>query len=478
MATGNGYTPTRYVAPFGEIGGATSDLQDQGATAYTNASSSLTPCTFGTALARAGGGQIVQLGPGRYVGPRTAEGDLPIFVGLGGSVGNPVIYTAQWPVVYNETEPALYTQFARSNDIAPPEQAFPNNSCPIFGETNYYRLDGIYFSYADGAMPCTRGIIYAGFGRSGNEVSRCLFDRTDLNGDDDNDNYNCIQTNEADALVVENNWFRNGFSTVSNHNSACVTLYSASSFTIEHNLFDNVTCGLYIKGTTTAVANSGLVRYNHFDECRIGMECAITDDSGTNAVEITQNLFVEPTGAEHSLAFDAEAGGTAMRYFNVHHNTFISAGDEDDGPIVIDASVDGTGCQFVNNIVAAFVSSTQVTVNGQGSLTNFTAWDYNRYYENGNTPQYFYSGSNRNGLAAWQSATSRDANATVGDPQFVSQGTGNYRLAGGSPCLTLSSTGGPIGCYLTGSETIGIEDFTPPPVITASGCMPAVLVVC
>lgn len=448
---GHGYTVTQYVAPFALVSGATSDEEDRGATAWTNASSESTPTTMGTAMARAVAGNIIEAAPGNYLGAIVGA-NTPIFqFAQAGTSGNPIILTGKYPAAYNATE---RSQFKRIADPGTGE------SCPIWGSRNYTILDGFYFNYADGASPHTRGILYFGFAMTGMEARRCRFLRADLNGADSGDNFNCIHFHGATSCKVRDCLFENGYDDIGSHNCAAMTFYGSLDVTIENNTFDNVTTGIYVKASDGTNYSSGVIRFNYFYNNMIGIECANGEPAAV--LETTQNLFVMAgaSGAQHCFSFDSSPGGEGLNLvqnFNVHHNTLIGAGDPTHGTLEVDDNIDGTGCSFANNIVAQFNTSASPLIDCKHTLTNFTAFDFNRYYENGQTIQYYFQTGLNAGIAAWRTASGRDANSTEGDPQFVNQATGDYRLAGGSPCLTASSTGGPIGCYITGSEEIGLR---------------------
>lgn len=447
---GHGYTVTHYVDIAANVGAANDDT-DQGATAWTNASSALTPCSWGTAVRRAAAGNIVEVAPGTYSAVGGSGGDGAAFqIGVAGSSGNLIVFTAKYPAAYNASSRTKLRNTASLVGSV--------HDAPVLKLHNYVAVDGFYFDYSDGARPSTRGIVYLGYGLTGCEVRRCRFDRQDLDANDDGDNYNCIQHHFTTNAKIRDNHFYNGYDSTGSHNEACMTTYGAENFLFENNWIENATTGLYIKGGDGGQpeGNTGTVRYNFFDRTRIGIECTTTAASGSGEVIITQNLVKEAaSGVNHALMFE-NSSVTECRNFKVRNNTFIGTGDEGNGVVGTESGISGSGCEFKDNIVATFATHTQVTVNCQQALTNFTTWDYNRYYENGNTVQYFLS-STHNGLAAWQSASSRDANSTEGDPSFVNQASGDYTLAGGSPCLTASSTGGPIGCYITGSEEIGLR---------------------
>lgn len=69
-------------------------------------------------------------------------------------------------------------------------------------------------------------------------------------------------------------------------------------------------------------------------------------------------------------------------------------------------------------------------------------------------------------LGEWQAAleaagvplAARQSHSIVSDPQFVDPENDDYRLApNGQPALTASNLAGPVGCYITGFEEIGLR---------------------
>lgn len=628
---GHGYTVTHYVLPFAAVSGATSDLEDRGAAAWTNATSVLAPTTIGTALARAVGGNITELAPGTYIGPRTAGATTGIFTpATAGTLGNLNIFTARYPAAYNLTS---RSQFKRTIDIPPcltdydlfgsgaslngrntegrslawegtslaswtiagggvtssvgPAVATVNfthesttyrtrvkgvttgtattdrfgaavrwneagsagyyayihgggswslrkfdgtelatgviggfsaatqytldldaltdttttrldvvingeivgtandathsavgkpgiylqgtatltewnsetvTSCPIFGYRNYVVWDGAYTSYADGGMPHTRGIYYLGYDLTGCEVRRIRADRTNLNDPDDGDNYNVIQLHSAFDAKVRDCLVVGGFDATGSRNESVLTCYGAHNVVISNNELRDVTTGIFVKGTGNG-GNYGLIEKNKITGVRYGITPATTAAAGVDTMTIKHNLIIGAAGTATGALLDWDnASATESRYFVVEHNTIIGKGDEELGQVAVDSgSLAGTGNRFRHNITAKFLGSTQVTVNIQGDVSGWAEWNYNRYYENGNTVQYHSAPTTYNGVAAWTAGTGLDANSTDGDPGFVDQAAGNYRLVGGSPCLTLSSTGGPIGCYIDGTEEVGLR---------------------
>jgi hypothetical protein len=60
-------------------------------------------------------------------------------------------------------------------------------------------------------------------------------------------------------------------------------------------------------------------------------------------------------------------------------------------------------------------------------------------------------------LAEWQAFCGLDLESSEGDPGFVDQANDDYHLGPSSAAATASVTNGPLGCYLTGDEVIGVE---------------------
>lgn len=411
------------------------------------------PWTLTQAMANAREGNAVQVAPGIYEGPSTGDGLSPTFrPSHDGTAAQPIVFFAQYPAA-TETNPANWSRLRRTG---------PADS-PLIGAggDGAYRshiiIDGFYFNYNEGAMPSGRGIVYLGFNNTGNKVRRLRVDRANLGDADDTDNFNCIQIHGSANAEITDNLFNGGYDAEGSHNESCITTYGALNFIIEHNTFQNVTTGIYVKGSFGGVGNQGRIRFNRFTGVRTGIELTENENGGT--VEVSQNLFYDWVGV--AIVFENSVAAE-HRNFIVHHNTIVvpTAGGTS-GPVSLENGIDMTGNVFRDNIVASVVAGNmQVLVNAyeMASLANFAQWDYNLYYNNGATPTFAINGAIQSGLANWQSASSRDANSRVTLPQFVNADAADFRLTNnGQAALTASSTGGPVGCYVTGSETIGIR---------------------
>lgn len=434
------YTPTHYVAATA-TGSGDGSLQN--------------PWTLAQAMANANAGNAVQVAPGIYEGASTGDGLNPTFrPSHDGSPTQPIVFFAQYPAA-TESNPANWSRLRRTGAA----------DSPLIGAggDGAYRshiiIDGFYFNYNEGAMPSTRGIVYLGFGNTGNKVRRNRFDRANLGAADDGDNYNCIQIHSSANAEIADNLFYGGYDASGSHNESCITTYGALDFVIEHNTFEGVTTGIYVKGSFGGVGNRGRIRFNRFLGFKSGVE--LTENENGGSVEVYQNLFYDWNGTNATAAIVFENSvAPEHRNFVVRHNTIITpAPGGVAGPIFVESGVDMTANVFRDNIVASIeTGNTQVLVNAFDvvSLNNFTQWDYNLYYNNGTTPTFAINGVVHSGMAAWRAASNRDSNSITTAPQFVNAAARDFRLVNnGQPALTASSTGGALGCYLTGTEVIG-----------------------
>ena len=433
------YTPTHYVTATA-TGSGNGSLQN--------------PWTLLQAMANAVAGNAVQVAPGIYEAASTGDGLSPTFrPSHDGTSTQPIVFFAQYPAA-TESNPANWSRLRRTGAA----------DSPLIGAggDGAYRshiiIDGFYFNYNEGAMPSARGIVYLGFNNTGNKVRRNRFDRANLGAADNSDNFNCIQIHGSANAEIADNLFYGGYDATGSHNESSITTYGALNFLIEHNTFEGVTTGIYVKGSFSGVGNRGTIRFNRFLGFRSGVELTENEDGG--AVEVYQNLFYDWNGTNASAAVVFESSvAPEHRNFVVHHNTIVTpAPGGAAGPVSVESAIDMTGNVFRDNIIASIEpGNTQVLVNVDAtSLNNFTQWDYNLYYNNGATPTFAMNDGVHSGLAAWQAASGRDSNSITAAPQFMDAAAKNFRLVNnGQAALTASSTGGALGCYLTGAEVIG-----------------------
>ena len=464
---GNGLTPTHYVAPYAQVTGAISDEDITNGPAYAD-STELNPCTLFEATTSCAAGDTIQTASGVITVTETGVPQDPaIHPDASGTSLDPITFVAEYPAAYNSVD-ALRTRFERVGfAVAGP--------CAIFGPSDngvgydYITFDGFYVDYARNGHPSTRGLCYIN-DADNCVIRRCRFDRVDLGVDDNTDNFNCIQLNGTTNTSLLNNIFDNGYDTDSSHNKAAVTTYQSSGMVIEHNEFRNVAAGLYLKGDLSfAVGNQGIARYNKFIDCRHPLLTFVGPPTGVGDMEITQNLvYYTQTLTGYDYAFEMQPYSAANSYnYNVHHNTFIVPPSSVYGGYRITGDFTGTawtGCRFDDNIIACITGSLSEPIINAGGCSDLSLWSSmtnNWVYNNGSNLRFSFNGTNfttASALTNFEGAIGNAFSATSsGDPEFEDAANYDFRLAAGAATRTASSTSGPVGCYISGAEEIGLE---------------------
>lgn len=448
------YTPTHYVDDYAAVSGATSDNEDRGATAWTNATNPATPTTIGTAMARATAGNVVRVAPGTYsVTPIDSRWSPSLSVANSGTSGSPIIFYAQYPGAYNEGSTSLYSEIRSNNS------AIRGSVLGVVGGQDYIYFDGFVIDQTYTPPRPSNGTVVLGFNEStGIQIRRFLF----LNAEQPSgDNYPSIYMEGVTSPRVVDSRFRGGNT---GGEGDCVTMYGVYDFTLEYNDLIDVRMGMYAKGSAASGTrrNYGRMRYNYASGVTDKVWFASVVDT-SQGVDIYQNL-----GVGNSQNFRGDPAGDGPSEVHVYNNTFVNAianGGSHDAVFWMEGAVSPSGNEFYNNIVVNLSSSStvnlglvQVTTPG----TAFAIYDYNMYWNAGST---LYFGDNQDDdtsgswmqLAAWRTylTGTAESHSTDDDPEFVSSGTGNYKLGVASPARTAGNTGGVIGAYITGTEEMG-----------------------
>jgi hypothetical protein len=470
----HGYTPTHYVAPFASVSGASSDEHELGATAWSNATSPLTPTTMGTAMVRATAGNIVECAFGDYLGTATNANWDPCWHTINsGTSGNPIVIVAANPASQYRAFPGILCKLSNGSTVDGAGAVYGFRSFAGGLNNSDVIWDGFWVDQADGGFPqSSNGQAVIG-DNTRCEIRRGLFDRTTLTG---GDNFAAIFAQSSIDCRIYNCLFRGGTSyngsNSPSHNDACVSWYGNDTLTVEHCQTDvnpndsnrTVGCFIYVKAFQGGRANSGIIRY-----CRAveGMTAGLGKGIEVNAaqasdggMEIYQNVIA---GGSHAFSIDNATDGD--KTMNVHDNTFVdslaSMSGDTASVIVCDPVTNDDEVTFRNNIVAHLADSDAdhgLVLTVGFDLDQCASWDYNCYWHAGGTIRLRDDPTNYTTLAAWQTLWSpAEANSIFSNPEFVNYAAGNFRLANnGQAALTASSTSGPVGAYKTGLETIGL----------------------
>lgn len=432
VGTGSGfyysYTPSLYVAPSAQ--GSGDGSSEANAMALADA--------YDTSVAMAG--DILGAVNGVYIGSPITTRWIPIFAPENsGTALSPIVTVAKYPAAYNRGSSSLYTEF-RSNDphSGPLAVDFQGNSA-VWGASP--GIDHVYFigGYADMTYAPPRpsnGTFLTAYGCDG-VVWEAVYvhQLTDL---PDGDNFNSIYCEGDDNTRVANSYFDNATGS-GNHNVSVITCYGSLNITVEHCEASEVNGFLFFKGTYTGRENSGTARFNRVSDSSMSAFEMATVPAASSA-EVYQNLSIRNG---RGVTFDNSVASACV---NIHfdNNTVV---DSTVAGVVQDNTAVGTGCSVNSNIIAYTATVSIDALNYANAPTPMTITD-NLYYRNGSNSRFAANGVQYTSLSAWQTATSKDSGSAEGNPNFTDAAADNYHR---------SSYADGRGCYITGSEEIGLE---------------------
>lgn len=479
--TGGGastYTATHYVAPWQQVAGASNDYTDLGATSWANAARGsgdaplVGPTTLGTAMARAQAGDQVRCAVGVLEALCTNERYVPAFrPANSGTPGNHIVFFSENRASTETRGSAYYTEI-RSN-------AYYNWGSPAFGVTgrNYVIFDGFYFKMST-AYPARDGGSALLHTSNGCEFRGLRID-CDFSNGDTGYNFNPVRIASAQNSAIRDCLFTGNIQ--SHANGSNITVYSATGLDIANNTFNCIPNGtaIFIKGAENSVYSSNVRIYlNRTSNGRIMA-------GNVDEADIYNNLVVADNGMGDSrwAAFYYYPDMSNIRVYNntvVGSATYISGAMWADQP----GTHFGTQSRFYDNIVSlssgtycylqvfnnAVLQDGGITFTRTGSNAEMAEridrLDGNVYYQAGGALRFSNAvGTPYASLSEWSGAlaspinmraNARETNSIGANPLFV--GGGDYRLQAGSPAR--AGVGGrttTAGCYITGTEEIGVR---------------------
>jgi hypothetical protein len=328
------------------------------------------------------------------------------------------------------------------------------------GGHSYINLIGMFVNEATSASSPNGGLIRLAQGDH-LTLTRAVLWQNSTSGAT-NDNFSAMVMTDCDDCRVWNNWFHGGGSDSLNHNVASITLYNAKRVLIENNKATDINSFLFTKGSNTdggetEFYNDGTARYNWIDNAN-NAAFTIAEINASRGFDYTQNIILN-SGA----CFDLSDTGGQHHHARIRNNTCVDATAWAGASAGIMGSFAFTSTEIVNNIVAWTTTTALKALDFETTITATATINYNNYFETGATVQFHQAGTTYTGLTGtpnWRTDTSDDAQSITTDPQFQNAAAGNYKLQPGSPALTAGDTGGPVGAYITGNETIGLTSTT------------------
>jgi hypothetical protein len=437
-------TPTIYAAPTAQGSG--------------NGSSEANATTLASALSSATAGAIIGVLPGVYSRAGGAERYSPAWRATNsGTSSNPIIVVAKYSAIdlagkaagQAWTSSDFTAVFAHSNRSELRHTGSSSNGGgtggPAFGsiDVNYVHWIGFCADEQNAAPHRDTGLAIL-WSTTGSKVMRCvLYARDPGYTSDTGDNHPNVRLEFATNCTVSDNALSGSFAG-NGLNHCCVQRYRATGTIVEHNFTAGLYNGIFLKDEPNTSWNE-IVRFNYCANPTYGIYIRNCNEGRADLDRVYQNLLV---GCSEPIVLQIDGYNV-----QVDNNTVVAPMTNFGGSQGVIAYFQGTGCRFQNNIFVGTLGS--AFIDQQFRSAAVTPSNYNRFWRTGTAFGARYNGSTYSAIANWRTATGQDVNSTIGDPLFVNQAGGNYRLQAGSPCLTLSSTSGPVGCYITGNETIG-----------------------
>jgi len=452
------YIPNKFVAPWADVTNATSDEDVVNGTTYANANSEGTPCTLAEAAANCAAGDQIQVAPGVYTSAQGTSGAWEGAFGTNnpGSSGSEIVFFAKFPAADNVGNEAYWSEMQSTGSPASC-WSFADDSSP----NEYVIIDGFYFDQAVQLPVASKGTVVMN-GADYCQMRRCVVDHPIESRS--GDNFDSVWVQGSVGCVVSDNLFRGGRGGTDPGNVCCIKTYATTDLIVEYNTFDDVACPLWFKGPTTGPGNHGTIRFNRINDVHRGMSFLYMEEA--RDTNIYQNLF---TGISQQNAIQIRDEAASTNDLNFYNNTLVVECDLDSEDIwgIISFRLGGTnitGIEIYNNIIIADTGSTEPLVQLYQHSTFsafFDQFDYNLYYDVPTSPEWGFDAGYDTTFANWQTTanaelTGAEANSLYENPTF--DDTFDYKLtAGAQNALTASDIGGPVGCWITGNEDIGIR---------------------
>jgi hypothetical protein len=423
------------------------------------------PWNLDQAMRLAVAGNVVGVLPGVSVAmPSTNNDNLPTFRPVNsGTATNRIVFVTRYAAVAlpnvasNPNRTQLRHNGTRAVANGPSESG---SGSAMYGSTqaNYITFDGFYVDMETAQPKADSGVIRV-------ENARGVhFRNFEIKGTRTNLQSNpVIYRPQAAVDTVLSNFRAYDFS---NDTSGSDTpqralfsdQYGDQNFLIENFEIRNTERGIFLKGTANnrTAFNYGRIRYGVVSNV---FECFRFNDLDSGNVttleySICQDVIAGGTGSGFTLSSET----TPARNLLVHHITVAR---------LRQASTMQGGIYGKNSISSNVTIRDSIFDLDNGSQGHGIAFgeistlpavlNYNAYSKNGGNVSFAYNGVQHNSIAAWRSASGRDANSLIlASGPFVDRAGGNFRIPAGSPALTASSTGGQLGAF-AGGMTPGVD---------------------
>ena len=403
------------------------------------------PWTIDQAMSDAMAGDIVQISAGVYsVAHQTPDEIYAVLrPANSGTPASPIIFFA-------EHRATGLTDVATNPHRTELRHTAPNNDVgrAIFGShgASYITWDGFYVDAAT-AMPTSDSGIIRVQAATGCKILHNVIQGRTFSLSTNAAGY---RTEEVFGTHFSYNRIR-GIHNIPNNEAgtpqyAFVTMtYADQDYVMEHNEISDSDNGIFIKGGSVnypGTYNWGTIRFNKIHGV-MNQGIRLMSSDPARPTHVYQNLIYDcTTGMTFALAVDPALEGN----IKFHHNTIARCS----GSGVYSKAISGGGGEIHDNLVD--LDGGLMIDGGERTVWNLAA-NFNVY----NRAAWSYNNAEYSSLAAWRAAVGQEANSQVASAGFVNRAGGDFHLAPGSPAATASSTNGPVGCYLTTSDKMGLD---------------------
>lgn len=272
------------------------------------------------------------------------------------------------------------------------------------------------------------------------------------------------------SLISDNTIYNIRVGGVDNANAAGVLSYGMYETTIQNNNISDAYSGVFHKIPDVNGRKGGVFKKNVIHDVKLAFYFNNNDGVPESTIhyntELVQNIVYNTTAFLYETTHIAYGQSRGLKIYN---NTVVGA----------DVGVRGfADVEIKNNIFYNFPGL--ITVYQPDALTDakvhypsIALSDYNVFYPEFSGAVGVYSGNETRAysLLEWQGigyggdpltidvpAPGPDSHSTTSDPLFVDVANNNYHLSDQSPARNMSSEGGAVGAYITGTEIIGVRN--------------------
>jgi len=239
-----------------------------------------------------------------------------------------------------------------------------------------------------------------------------------------------VDVEDSDNFTIESNRLHH------NDSGSGVGGDRYNSCIIQNNEINNVYyTGVDLTGHVAGDCEYNIVRYNIIHD-----NTGAANDAGvTTWAEVDEGAYSRYNEIYYNIIYGCTYGlycSSRSEYNEFYNNVIYDCGDSgDEAGIAITEGQGGATFpvhnEFKNNIVYA-VSGKLIYTNQAGDGTN--TLDYNCYYPE-DTGHFEWNDTDYDTLAAYQTASSQDANGIAVDPLMLDPANGNFKLNPHSPCI-------------------------------------------